>query len=215
MGRRLIGSGALGFAIGFTTGCVVVASVAKWPAACKVDGMLIWTALASIGSICAAGGAVYAAHKAIDAARIPVQANDVSRHAQARVIAAAIESELMVAAAVAHDLAVMIPAAISGQRYSLLEHIPSMKVQQTAMLDRFLGNFDVFGVEDGAKIANAASAILNLNSLIDQVAEWKYDTVNAALFSQWETRRLNGLAGLAVIVGDSAREARAIVTKRT
>lgn len=213
MDRRLLLAVGAGIALGATSGAAVTAGLARWPAMCGVDGMLIWTALAAIGSVSAAAGAVYAARKAIEAAHIPVQASETARHAQAKVIAAAIDGELMMAAARARDIEAFVPDYIKRQRYELLEVIPTMRLREAAMLDRFLANFDVFGVDDGAKVALAASSILNLNGLIDQIAEWKYDTTNPALFNRWEATRLNVLVIYARTAHDFARQAQAIVTK--
>jgi hypothetical protein len=53
------------FCAGLAIGGAVVAFSVKWPAVCRVDGVLFWTAAAAIGGMAAAGGSVYAARVAL------------------------------------------------------------------------------------------------------------------------------------------------------
>ncbi len=148
---------------------VATAFVATWSLQVS-SAATIWTAAGAIGSLAAAVGAVYAARTAVSVAQLPIVQQDTFRRAKANVIAVAILNEFEGAIHTMNTTRNILNTPPCRQEKDTLEGITKVfRIDQTAMIERFLGEFDAFGLKDGAIICEASGALLNFNRQMDGV----------------------------------------------
>jgi len=149
---------------------VVAAFVITWLLGIN-NASTLWTAVGAIGSMLAAFGAVYAAREALEAASIPINAHKEAQLVRCRSIAPAIGYELRRASEeIQHLIGKLNGAATDNTPRLLSEFLAAGFLARTAMLEKFVDKFDVFGNEDGAAITRATANILNLRA---SIGDWR------------------------------------------
>lgn len=169
--------GVLGISVGkapFLMTCVIagatVAFVIAW-LTCMENASTVWTAVGAVGTMLAAFGAVYAARKALEAAQIPITAQEEARVVRCRSIAPAIGYELRRASEEIFDLINELNgAATNNTPRPLSDFLAAGFLARTTMLEKFVDKFDVFGHEDGATLTRATASILNLRT---RTRDWR------------------------------------------
>ena len=138
-------------------------------------------------------GSFFVGIVAIGVAFIPVYGEHWAKKGEARVIAGAIAEEIEFARVNATIIAHEIADRLQRRSSELIELVPSILLQRTTMIDRFLADLSCFGVRDGKIVADACASILNLNAQLSSVGAWPHDPAADHLFDGIQRLLLSGL----------------------
>jgi hypothetical protein len=135
----------------------------------KVGDLATW--IGALASASAAVAAVLAARKAAKIALLPIEQQELSRLFTCRAIAPAVGPEFRRAAEESLTLVEMLgkePRLLTAQE--LVQWLQGGILLRTAMIERFLEKFELFGGRDGGLLIAAAGAILNFRGKLAYIA---------------------------------------------